>query len=191
MTMDIPDPSLVVLIGPSGAGKTTFARKHFRPTEILGSDAFRALVADDEAAPDAGPDAFQALRLVAARRLRRGRLTVIDATNVLPGARRPLVGLARGNRLPAVAIVFDLPERVRQERNRLHRALAPQVLDRQADAMRHTLGLLAQEGFAPVYVLDSEQAVAEAVVARHPAPAQDPAAERQDHAPRQLELLDG
>ena len=193
MTIDIPDPSLVLLVGPSGAGKSTFARKHFRPTEILSSDAFRALVADDEAAPDASSDAFQALRFVAARRLKRSRLTVIDATNLLSGSRTSFIGLARARDLPVIAVVFDLPDNVRLERNRLHRGLAPEALGRQADELRASLGSLAQEGLSSVYILESETAVAQAVVQRQPLAEMGPAtqaAPRRATGPKQLALPD-
>ncbi len=93
--IEIPKLSLVVLIGPSGSGKSTFARKHFLATEVLSSDYCRGLVSDDENDQAATNDAFEVLHFVAAKRLERGRLTVIDATNVQADARRPLVQLAR------------------------------------------------------------------------------------------------
>src|SRR5919198_4259861 len=93
MHLTIPEFALVVLIGPSGAGKSTFAQRHFRPTEVLSSDACRALVADSETAQAATPEAFEVLHFIAAKRLAAGRLTVIDATNVQPEARRPLIAL--------------------------------------------------------------------------------------------------
>src|ERR687887_471525 len=95
MPLTIPELALVVLIGPSGAGKSTFAQRHFRPTEVLSSDACRALVTDSETAQAATPEAFEVLHFIAAKRLAAGRLTVIDATNVQPEARRPLIALAR------------------------------------------------------------------------------------------------
>src|SRR3954447_18046960 len=95
MTINIPKLSLVVLIGPSGSGKSTFARRHFRPTEILSSDACRGMVSDDEKEQAVTKDAFEVLRFIAGKRLALGRLTVIDATNVQPEARKPLVELAR------------------------------------------------------------------------------------------------
>src|SRR6185295_7584094 len=90
----IPELSLIVLIGPSGCGKSTFARKHFKPTEVLSSDYCRGLVSDDENNQAATKDAFELLHFIAAKRLAAGKLTVVDATNVQPESRKPLVALA-------------------------------------------------------------------------------------------------
>jgi protein phosphatase len=109
MQLTIPELALVVLIGPSGAGKSTFARRHFKPTEILSSDFCRGLVRDDENDQSATEDAFAVLHFVAGKRLAAGRLTVVDATNVQPESRQPLVTLARQYHCLPVAIVFDLP----------------------------------------------------------------------------------
>src|SRR5262245_43537748 len=118
MKVTIPDLSLVVLIGPSGSGKSTFARRHFKPTEILSPDFCRGLVADDENDQAATKDAFEVLHFIAGKRLAAARLTVVDATNVQPEARKPLVQLAREYHCLPVAIVLDLPESICQERNR-------------------------------------------------------------------------
>src|SRR6478752_432556 len=117
MNITIPELSLVVLIGASGSGKSTFARKHFKPTEILSSDFCRGLVADDENDQSASGDAFDVLHYIAAKRLAAGRLTVVDATNVQPASRTPLVALARQYDVLPIAIVLDVPEEVCQARN--------------------------------------------------------------------------
>ena len=95
MKITIPELSLVVLIGPSGCGKSSFGRKHFLSTEVVSSDGCRALVSDDENDQTATNDAFDLLHAIVRKRLARGRLTVIDATNVQPEARKSLVELAR------------------------------------------------------------------------------------------------
>jgi len=105
-------------MGPAGSGKSTFAKKHFRPTEILSSDYYRALVCDDESDQSVSKDAFEVLHFIAAKRLRIGRVTVIDATNVLRSSRKSLLDLAKEYRAPAVAIVLDLPERLCIARDR-------------------------------------------------------------------------
>jgi protein phosphatase len=170
MTFTIPELSLVVLIGPSGCGKSTFARKHFTPTEVLSSDGFRALVSDDENDQSATDDAFAALHYVAARRLARGRLTVVDATNVQPEARKPLVALAREYHVLPVAIVLDLPERVCHERNRSRpdRAFGPHVVRNQKSQLHRSLRGLGREGFRHVHVLKTEAEVDSAVFQRQP-----------------------
>lgn len=166
MTIEIPELALVVLIGPSGSGKTTFARRHFKPTEVLTSDFYRALVADDENDQAATAAAFEVLHMVAAKRLELGRLTVIDATNVQPESRSPLIELARTCRVPAVAIIFDLPERLCRERNkqRTDRRLRPDVIRQQQDWMRQSMQFLGNEGFENIHTLDSEEAVSAAVI---------------------------
>src|SRR5262245_57011607 len=140
MTISIPHLSLVVLIGPSGAGKSTFARKHFLPTEVLSSDACRGIVSDDENNQSATNDAFDVLHYIAAKRLSRGLLTVVDATNVQKEARRPLVELAREFHCLPVAIVFNVPERVCRDRNasRPDRNFGPHVIRQQISQMRQS-----------------------------------------------------
>ena len=117
-TLTIPELSLVVLIGASGSGKSSFARKHFKPTEILSSDFCRGLVSDNENDQTVTKDAFELLHFIGAKRLEKGRLTVVDATNVQTEARKPLIALARQYHVLPVAIVFNLPEKLCQERNR-------------------------------------------------------------------------
>ena len=170
MHITIPKLSLVVLIGPSGSGKSTFARRHFRPTEILSSDACRGMVSDDENDQSVTRDAFEVLRFVAGKRLALGRLTVIDATNVQPEARKPLVELARQYHCLPVAIVLDLPERVCQERNRGRpdRDFGPHVVRNQASQLRRSLRGLRKEGFRHVFVMGSPEEVEAAVVERVP-----------------------
>ena len=118
MNIKIPKLSLVVLIGPSGSGKSTFARKHFLPTEVISSDACRAMVSDDENDQSVTNDAFELLHYIASKRLALGKLVVVDATNVQPESRRPLVQLARKFHCLPVAIVLNAPESVCHERNR-------------------------------------------------------------------------
>ena len=147
MHIKLPTLSLVVLIGPSGAGKSTFARRHFRATEILSSDACRGMVRDNENDQSVTSDAFDVLHYIAAKRLALGRLTVVDATNVQPEARRPLVQLARKYHCLPVAIVLDLPESVCQERNRGRddRAFGPHVVRQQRAQLRRSLKGLGRE----------------------------------------------
>src|SRR5437773_2979526 len=155
MTVTIPELSLVVLIGASGSGKSTFARQHFKPTEVLSSDFCRGLVSDDENDQAATNDAFDVLHFIAAKRLAAGRLTVVDATNVQEEARRPLVALAREYHCLPVAIVFNLPERLCHERNatRPDRSFGPHVVRRQREQMRRSLDGLEREGFRTVALL--------------------------------------
>ena len=149
----IPELALVVLSGASGSGKSTFARRHFKPTEVLSSDFCRGLVSDNENDQAATGDAFEVLHFIARKRLAAGRLTVVDATNVQPEARKPLVVLAREYHCLPVALVLDLPERVCQARNRQRadRDFGPHVVIRQTRDLRRSLHGLQREGFRHVF----------------------------------------
>jgi len=170
MRLTIPRLSLVVLIGPSASGKSTFAARHFLPTEIVSSDYCRALVGDDENDRSVTADAFELVRSIAEKRLRHGRLTVIDATNVEPEARRPFVELARSAHVLPVAIVFDLPERLLHERHRERsdRAFSTGVIARQRSQMIRRLRGLEREGFRRVIVLRSEEDIESVTIEREP-----------------------
>ncbi|CAM5615714.1 polynucleotide kinase-phosphatase [Streptomyces narbonensis] len=166
-TLPVTDLSLVVLVGATGSGKSTFARRHFKPTEIVSSDFCRGLVADDENDQSASKDAFDVLHYIAGKRLAAGRLTVVDATNVQPEARRQLVRLAREHDVLPIAIVLDLPEEVCRTRNagRPDRADMPaHVIQRHRRELRRSLRGLEREGFRKVHVLRSVEEVEEAEV---------------------------
>ncbi len=155
MNLTVPELSLVLLIGPSGCGKSTFAARHFKPTEVISSDFCRGLVSDDENSMEATGDAFDVLQYVAGKRLARGLLTVIDATNVQPEARKPLVELAREYDVLPVAIVLEVPEQVCQDRNqtRTDRHFGSHVIRNQILQMRKSLRYLDREGFRYVHRL--------------------------------------
>ncbi len=170
MEMQIPKLSFVVLIGPSGSGKSTFARKHFLPTEMLSSDVCRGMVSDDENDQTVTNEAFELLHFVARKRLAAGRLTVVDATNVQREARKPLVQLAREYHCLPVAIVFNLPEKICQERNRNRedRDFGPHVIRQQRSQLRRSLRGLRREGFRHIFIFESPEEAEAATVERVP-----------------------
>lgn len=154
--LPVTDLSLVVLVGASGSGKSSFARKHFKPTEVISSDFCRGLVADDENDQSASRDAFDVLHYIAGKRLAAGRLTVVDATNVQQDSRKQLVQLARQYDVLPIAIVLDVPEEVCAARNatRADRADMPRrVVQRHTRELRRSLRHLEREGFRKVHVL--------------------------------------
>ncbi|MFI8190119.1 polynucleotide kinase-phosphatase [Streptomyces sp. NPDC085946] len=166
-TLPVTDLSLVVLVGASGSGKSTFARRHFKPTEVISSDFCRGLVADDENDQSASKDAFDVLHYIAGKRLAAGRRTVVDATNVQPEARRQLIDLAKRHDVLPVAIVLDVPEEVCAERNaaRTDRADMPRrVIQRHTRELRRSLRHLEREGFRKVHVLRGVEEVEHATV---------------------------
>jgi protein phosphatase len=154
--LPVTDLSLVVLIGASGSGKSTFARRHFKPTEVISSDFCRGLVADDENDQSASGDAFDVLHYIAGKRLAAGRRTVVDATSVQQDSRRQLIELAKKYDVLPIAIVLDVPEEVCAERNaaRTDRAEMPRrVIQRHIRELRRSLRSLEREGFRKVHVL--------------------------------------
>ncbi|MEU5251633.1 polynucleotide kinase-phosphatase [Streptomyces longwoodensis] len=165
--LPVTDLSLVVLVGASGSGKSTFAHRHFKPTEVISSDFCRGLVSDDENDQSATRDAFDVLHYIAGKRLAAGRRTVVDATSVQKEARRQLIDLARQYDVLPIAIVLDVPEEVCAERNasRPDRADLPRrVVRRHTRELRSSLRHLEREGFRKVHVLRGVEEVEHATV---------------------------
>ena len=164
----VPAMGLVVLVGVSGSGKSTFARTHFKSTEVVSSDFCRGLVADDENDQSATPDAFEVLHYIVGTRLRRGLLTVVDATNVQHQDRASLVKLARNHDVLADAIVLDVPESLAAGRNKLRpdRDFGPHVVSRQLRDLRRSLRGLSKEGFRRVHVLRGADQIEAAEITR-------------------------
>lgn len=166
VAITLPDPCLVVIIGAAGAGKSTFASRHFEPSAVLSSDAFRERIAGDPRDQGATRPAFAALHRALARRLGSGLTTVVDATSATVSARHALIGRARAGGAPAVAIVLDLPDDVVLARNatRGDRAVPVGAVLAQLRGVARTRGPghLEREGFAAVIRL-SDPASVEAV----------------------------
>lgn len=170
MTIKIPELSLVVMVGASGSGKSSFARKHFKPTEVISSDFCRGLVSDDENDLSASRDAFDLVHTIARKRLARGKLTVIDATNVEPEARKPLLQIAREYHVLPVAIVLNLPPALCNARNqsRPDRQFGSHVVRNHTSMLRRSLRHLGREGFRYVFDLDSVEKIDSVEITREP-----------------------
>jgi predicted kinase len=169
----VPPDAMIALVGPSGSGKSTFARRVFAPHEVLSSDSLRAYVSGDEADQSATDDAFRVLHTILDMRMRRGLLTVVDATNVEHWARRLLTDVARRYRRPNAAIVFDVPLEVALAHNerRVDKRRPPSAIRRQHRWMRESLPALIGEGFAPIHFISSVEDLDNAVVDREAPPA--------------------
>ncbi|KNY25194.1 polynucleotide kinase-phosphatase [Pseudobacteroides cellulosolvens] len=170
MKLTVPELSLIVLVGASGSGKSTFAAKHFKATEVISSDFCRGLVSDDENDQSVTDTAFEVLHHIASQRLKLGKMTVVDATNVQGSARKPLVKLARDYNCLPVAIVFNMPEKVclDRDKNRGDRQVGEHVIRRHSMQLRKSIRGLQKEGFRYVYVLNSPEEVEEVVFERQP-----------------------
>ena len=167
--LSLPDPSVVVLIGPAGSGKSTLAARLFAPEEILSSDTFRAMIAGDERDQRASGPAFRALGRALDRRLAAGRLGIVDATGLTRADRRPWLAAARRHGVQAVAIVLDLPPAVVQARNAGRgRVVDRAVVARHLALVRHTVdhGELVHEGYAEVVTLRTPDEVRDLTVTR-------------------------
>ena len=170
MRIEIPELAVVAMIGVSSSGKSTFAGKHFKKTEILSSDYFRGLISDDENNQEINKETFETLHYVANKRLDLGRLTVIDATNVQKEARASVLKLAKDQDCHAVAIVLNVPETICQERNRQRpdRQFKEHVIRNQCSSLRRSIKSLKKEGFRYIYVLEHEEDIEHAEVVRVP-----------------------
>lgn len=172
-TIVLPDPSLVVLIGAAGSGKSTLAARLFAPDEIVSSDALRAVISGDEGDQKVSGVAFRILHRTVATRLATGRLTVVDATNVVASVRRPLVARARAAGLSVTAIVLDLePDHVRLQNAGRSRVVDPDVVERHLAGVRATVdsGRLELEGIDQVVVLTTPDDAAAISIERIPRP---------------------
>jgi protein phosphatase len=161
MKINVPELSLVLLIGASGSGKSTFAKNYFKTHEVVSSDVCRGIVSNDENNQAATPDAFELLHFIISKRLKNGLLTVVDATNVQPQARKKLIALAREYHTLPVAIVLDVPQEVCEARNekREDRNFGNHVIRQQKQQLRRSLKGLKREGFRKIYILKSEEEI--------------------------------
>lgn len=155
IVLAVASDALVLLVGPAGAGKTTFAARHFRPGEVVSSDLLRGRVSGDPADQSATDRAFRALHRVVGDRSRRGLVTVVDATNLLYPSRASLLDISSGWRRPAVAVAFDVSigQCLAWNARRPGRFVVESVLRRQHRLMDRALQHLPREGFESIVVV--------------------------------------
>ena len=179
--LDIPDFALVVLIGATGSGKSTFAARWFSPREVISSDDCRGWVGDDAGDQSLSADAFDLVRFIAEKRLKNRRIAVVDATNVRATDRKSWIEIARRWHALPVAIVLDpgLDVCVARNKGRPDRNFGAAVPQRMIQEIRRGAGRLQNEGFRQVWRLSSVESIEAARIERRPLWADM----RQDHGP--------
>ncbi len=155
----LPDPSLILLLGAAGAGKSTFARRHFQPTEIISSDHCRGLICDDENNQAVNTETFALLHHLTQLRLQSKKLTVIDATNLQTAARETLLNIAQAADVPCVAIVLNISAArcAEQNRSRSQRIVPDEIIEQHQRELSEARARLPHEGYAAIYELSESQ----------------------------------
>lgn len=157
MVVRIPNPSLVILCGPAGSGKTTFVLRHFPATAVVSSDRCRAMIADDESNISVSRDAFELFHQIIGTRLKHRRLTVADSTALQPDARKDLRQIARRWEVPTTIILFDVSEETCQKWDeRRQRRVGRPVIRRQWERFQRVLRDVSKEGYDQVVTLGEE-----------------------------------
>ena len=151
-TIRIPHRCLVVLVGPAGSGKSTWAARNFRADQIVSTDKLRALVGEGEHDQRASKDAFDVLAVVLERRLKRGLLTVVDSLGLDPKLREQLRATATKHLVPSVAILFDTPgDECRRRNRRRERQVPAAIVSSHLQQWPEVLAAVTGEGFAAVH----------------------------------------
>lgn len=178
MELKLPAPCLIVLVGPSASGKTTWARRHFETGEVVSSDSLRAMLGAGEDDQTASAAAFDLLEAIVDERMRRRLTTVVDTLGYDRDARARWVEKAHAAGMPAHAVVFDVSREVCEERNaRRIRSIPKSVLRRQVSRLPTVRGQLEGDDFDGVH---TEQPVAAVI----PAVAQATGEATESGAPR-------
>jgi protein phosphatase len=163
--INLQGSALVLLIGASGSGKSTFAARHFAPDAVVSSDQLRGLLSGNEGDQQATEAAFGRLHEWLDARLAAGMFAVVDATNTDWIRRAALIGQAARHARPVVAVVFDLPLDLCLQRNAARtRTVSAAVIRRQRQALHRDLDRLDLEGFSAVYMFRTEDEIREVAV---------------------------
>jgi protein phosphatase len=156
----VPPGALVALIGPAASGKSTWAKRHFEPTQIVSADACRGMIADDENDQEATRDAFRLFHRIIGERLKRGLPTVADSNALIASARGELLRDAGIYNRPVIAVVFAMPFETQQawSANRPRR-IPPAIIGEHRQMLQQTLHVLCDEGFNQIVILRSPEEI--------------------------------
>ncbi|NQT19850.1 MAG: AAA family ATPase [Planctomycetes bacterium] len=158
MEIAIPSPGLVILCGPAACGKSTFARRHFRPTQVVSSDRCRAMLTDSAGAQWASGQAFELFHTIIEKRLALGRLTVADSTALSKTARRDLNRIAKAADTPVVLIIFNVSKDTCLERDgKRRRRVGEDVVAAHIEKLDIALKETRNERYHAVYILDEKE----------------------------------
>ncbi|HYT36036.1 MAG TPA: AAA family ATPase [Ktedonobacteraceae bacterium] len=153
----IPRRTLLILCGPTGSGKSTFAAQRFSATTIVSSDHCRAMICDDENNQKVNRDAFELFHLIIQKRLSLGRFTVADSTALQPDARRKLRDLSRRFGYFGCLLIFNIPPEICLERNKSrHRLVEEQVIPYHTGLLQRAILDTPHEGWEQIHILGEQ-----------------------------------
>ena len=163
--LTLPTRTLLVLCGPAGSGKSTFARhlmatherQGWKPTMIVSSDACRAQICDDENSQQVNRDTFDLFHYIIHKRMFQNRFTLADSTALHPESRQRMLDLARRHNYHTCLLVFNISAQICLQRD-LGRArqVGEQVIAFHAGLLQKTLQAIPSEGWNQILLLGEQ-----------------------------------